>query len=75
LSTAITIPRGGFYQSTAGQWVYVLDESGEFAIKKDIKLGRQNAEVFEVLAGLKPGEKVITSNYDNFEGMDKLILK
>ena len=75
LSTAITIPRGGFYQSTAGQWVYVLDESGQFAIKKDIKLGRQNAEVFEVLAGLKPGEKVITSNYDNFEGMDKLILK
>jgi HlyD family secretion protein len=75
LSTVKTIPRGGFYQSTAGQWVYVLDESGEFAIKRDIKLGRQNAEAFEVLAGLNPGEKVITSNYDNFEGMDKLILK
>ena len=75
LSKAIIIPRGGFYQSTAGQWVYVLDESGEFAIKRDIKLGRKNAEAFEILAGLKTGEKVITSNYDNFEGMDKLILK
>jgi HlyD family secretion protein len=75
LTSAIIIPRGGFFQSTAGQWIYVLDGSGGFAIKRGIKLGRQNSDAFEVLEGLSPGEKVITSNYDNFENMDKLVLK
>jgi HlyD family secretion protein len=75
LTSAIIIPRGGFFQSTAGRWVYVLDGSGDFAIKRRIKLGRQNSDAFEVLEGLSPGEKVITSNYDNFENMDKLVLK
>ena len=75
LSEVIALPRGGFYQSTAGKWIYLLVDKGNTAIKRDIRLGRQNAEVFEVLTGLKPGDKVITSNYDNFENMDKLILK
>jgi len=75
LETAIVLPRGGFYQSTAGQWVYVLDDSGKFATKRTIRLGKQNSDVFVVLEGLKPGEKVITSNYDNYEKMDKLVLQ
>jgi HlyD family secretion protein len=72
---AILIPRGGFYQSTGGQWVYVIDESGEFAYKKDISIGRQNPRYYEVLAGLEPGEQVIISSYDTFGDVDKLILK
>jgi HlyD family secretion protein len=75
LSEAIVLSRGGFYQKTGGQWVYVIDNSGEIAIKQSIKLGRQNTQVFEVLDGLKPGEKVITSSYDNFGDVEKLVLK
>lgn len=75
LSEAILLPRGGFYQKTGGQWVYVVDKSGDFAIKRHIRLGRQNPQVFEVLEGLLPGERVITSSYDSFGDMDKLILK
>jgi HlyD family secretion protein len=76
LSTAMLLPQGGFYQKTGGQWVYVIDDAGEFAIKRKINLGRQNPEVFEVLAGLQPGEKVITSSYDSYgDNIDKLVLK
>jgi len=75
LSEAILLSRGGFYQKTGGQWVYVLDGSGDYATKRSIKLGRQNPQVFEVLEGLEPGERVITSSYDNFGDIDKLILK
>lgn len=75
LSEAVLIPRGGFYQKTGGQWIYVLDESGETAIKRNIRLGRQNPQVFEVLEGLEPGEKVVTSSYDSFGDIDKLVLK
>ena len=53
--------------------MYVIDETGEFAVKRKINLGRQNPEVFEVLAGLQAGEKVITSSYDNFGDYEKLI--
>ncbi len=73
--TAILIPRGGFYQSTGGQWVYIIDPSGKFAEKRKISLGAQNPRYYEVLEGLKPGEKVIVSSYDNFGDADKLILK
>ncbi len=73
--TAVLIPRGGFYQSTGGQWVYILDPSEEFATKRSISLGAQNPRFYEILEGLKPGEKVITSSYDNFGNVDKLILK
>ncbi|MFC2098492.1 efflux RND transporter periplasmic adaptor subunit [Bacteroidota bacterium] len=72
---AILIPRGGFYQSTGGQWVYVIDESGEFAYRRDISIGRQNPRYYEVLSGLEPGEKVVISSYDTFGDVDKLMLK
>ena len=75
LSEAMLLERGGFYQATGGQWVYVIDESGDFATKRNIRLGRQNPQTFEVLEGLKPGDQVITSSYDNFGDNDKLILK
>ncbi|MGM0530494.1 MAG: efflux RND transporter periplasmic adaptor subunit [Bacteroidota bacterium] len=73
--TAVLIPRGGFYQSTGGQWVYVVDKSGDFAYKRNIRIGRQNPRFYEVLEGLQPGEKVIASSYDNFNEVDKLMLK
>lgn len=75
LSDALLVNRGGFFQTTGGQWIYVLDESGKVAIKRKIRLGRQNPQVYEVLDGLEPGERVITSTYDNFGDIDKLILK
>ena len=76
LSTAVLLPQGGFYQKSGGRWVYVVDNSGEFAVKRKINLGRQNPEVFEVLFGLQPGEHVITSSYDNYgDNIDILVLK
>ncbi|MHC1705446.1 MAG: efflux RND transporter periplasmic adaptor subunit [Tenuifilaceae bacterium] len=72
---AILLPRGGFYQSTGGQWVYVVDPSGAFAVKRNIRINRQNPRVYEVSEGLTAGEKVIVSSYDNFGNVDKLILK
>jgi HlyD family secretion protein len=72
---AILIPRGGFYQSTGGQWVYVINEKEGYAYKRDISIGRQNPRFYEVLGGLEVGEKVIVSGYDNFGNVDKLILK
>jgi len=71
----VILPKGGFYQTTGGQWVFVLDPSGEYAVKRDIVIGRQNPKYYEVLEGLEPGEKVIISRYDNFSEHDKLILK
>ena len=75
LAEAVLLPRGGFYQRTGGQWVYVVDPSGDVAVKRTIKLGRQNPQMFEVLEGIEPGERVITSSYDTFGDIDKLILK
>jgi HlyD family secretion protein len=72
---ATLIPRGGFYQSTGGQWIYVVDPSGKFATKRPIRINRQNPRHYEVTEGLTPGEKVIVSSYDNFGNVDKLILK
>lgn len=71
---ALLLARGGFFQKTGGQWVYLLDESGDLAVKQPIRLGRQNTDVFEVLEGLKPGDQVITSSYDTFGDIDKLVL-
>lgn len=75
LAEAMLLPRGGFYQKTGGQWVYVVDKSGTVATKRNIKLGRQNPQVFEVLEGLETGEQVVTSSYDSFGDIDKLVLK
>ena len=72
---AVMLARGGFYQKTGGNWVYVVNDDGSEAVKRDIRLGRQNTQVFEVLEGLQPGEQVITSSYDNYGDIDKLILK
>lgn len=72
---AILIPRGGFYQSTGGNWIFVVDKSGGFAEKRSIKLGRQNPNNYEVLEGLKPGEKVVLSSYDSYGDIDRLELK
>jgi HlyD family secretion protein len=71
----VLLTKGGFYQTTGGQWVFVLDESEEFAVKRDISIGRQNPRYYEVLGGLEPGEKVIVSSYQNYAIHDKLILK
>ena len=75
LSDALIVARGAFYQKTGGQWAYVVDKSGAFAIRRNIRLGRQNPQTFEVMEGLEPGEQVITSAYDNFGDIDKLVLK
>ena len=72
---AVLIPRGGFFQSTGGQWVFVLNESGTEAVKRSIRIGKQNPQYYEVLEGLKPGEKVITSGYELFGNNDKLVLR
>ncbi len=72
---AILLPKGGFYQQTGGNWIFKLNESGTVAYKVDIQLGRQNPDYYEVLGGLKPGDKVITSSYENYGNMQELILK
>ena len=71
--SAILIPRGTFYQKTGGKWIYVVDPDGNKAVKREIRIGRQNPQFYEVLEGLEPGEKVITSGYDNFGDNDVLI--
>ena len=73
-SEAILIPRGSFYQTTGGRWIYVLDGSGDKAYRREIRIGRQNPQYYEVVEGLQPGEKVITSSYDNFGDHEVLIL-
>lgn len=73
-SEELLLPVGGFYKDTGGNWVFVVDESGKKAVKRDIRLGRKNTENFEVLDGLDPGEKVITSSYDNFGDNEVLVL-
>jgi HlyD family secretion protein len=72
-SEELLLPVGGFYKDTGGNWVFVL-EDGNRAVKRDVKLGRKNPEHFEVLEGLKPGDKVITSSYENFGNNEVLIL-
>ena len=68
---ATLLPRGGFYQSTGGNWAYVLTGDGE-AVRRPIRLGRQNPNDFEVLGGLTPGDRVVTSSYDTFGDADRL---
>ncbi|MBQ2242803.1 MAG: efflux RND transporter periplasmic adaptor subunit [Bacteroidales bacterium] len=69
---AVMIPRGTFYQKTGGRWIYVISEDGSQAIKREIRIGRQNPQYYEVLDGLNPGEKVIVSGYDSFGDNDVL---
>ncbi len=72
---ALIIRKGGFFQETGGNWIYVVDPSGEFAVKRSIRLGRQNTRHYEVMEGLNEGETVIVSSYDTFGAKDKLIFK
>ena len=72
---AVLIPRGTFYQYTGGKWIYVLSPDGSRAAKREIRIGRQNPQYYEVEEGLQPGEKVIISNYETFMDNDILILK
>ncbi|MDO5570205.1 MAG: efflux RND transporter periplasmic adaptor subunit [Bacteroidales bacterium] len=71
----IIIPRGSFYQTTGGKWIYVVSNDGTVAQRRDIKIGRQNPQYYEVLEGLSPGENVIVSGYESFGDNQKLILK
>ena len=70
---AVLIPRGAFYQKTGGKWIYVVSADGTRAVKRDIRIGRQNPQYYEVIEGLEAGEKVITSSYDNFGESDVLV--
>ena len=70
---AILIPRGTFYQKTGGKWIYVVSPEGGKAMKREIRIGRQNPQFYEVLEGLEAGEKVITSGYDNFGDNEVLV--
>lgn len=72
---AIIIKRGSFFQETGGNWIYVLDASGDFAYKRPIKINRQNTNYYEVMEGLQKGESVIVSSYDSFGDKEKLIFK
>ncbi len=72
---ALLIPNGPFYSDTGGNWIFVLNESGTRAEKKEVKLGRRNSRFIEVLSGIKSGEKVVTSGYDDFKQLTHLILK
>jgi HlyD family secretion protein len=72
-SEELLLPVGGFYKDTGGNWVYVLDQDSR-AVKRNIKLGRKNTEHFEVLEGLEPGDKVITSSYENYGDIEVLLL-
>ncbi len=73
-SEELLLPVGGFYKDTGGNWVFVVEEGGGRAVRRDIKLGRKNTENFEVLEGLQPGDRVITSSYENFGNNEVLIL-
>ena len=70
---AILIPRGTFYQKTGGKWIYVVSPEGGKAVKREIRIGRQNPQFYEVLEGLEAGEKVIASGYDNFGDNEVLV--
>lgn len=72
---AVLLARGGFYQQTGGNWVFKLSDDGSVAYRIDVQLGRQNPDYYEVLQGLKPGDKVITSGYDSYMTTQELILK
>jgi HlyD family secretion protein len=74
-TTAILVPKGGFYQQTGGNWIFKVSEDGKTAFRQEITLGRQNTDYYEVLSGLKPGDKVVTSSYENYGTMQELVLK
>jgi len=72
---ALLLPKGGFYQQTGGNWIYKLNEAGTIAYKTDLQIGRQNPDYYEVLQGLKPGDKVLINSYDTYGDKQEIILK
>ncbi len=72
---AVQVAKGGFYQQTGGNWIFKVSDDGKTAYKVDLQLGRQNPDYYEVLKGLKPGDKVVTSSYENYGTMQELVLK
>jgi len=72
---ALVVPKGGFYQQTGGNWIFKLDKDGKSAYRVDIQLGRQNPDYYEVIQGLKLGDKVITSSYETYEKVQELVIK
>ncbi|MDP3461734.1 MAG: HlyD family efflux transporter periplasmic adaptor subunit [Bacteroidales bacterium] len=74
-SDAVIVKRGGFFQQTGGNWIYVLDPTEAFATKRSIKINRQNTLHYEVTEGLQAGEKVIVSSYENLGNKDKIVFR
>ena len=72
---ALLLNKGGFFQQTGGNWVYKVSADGNTAYKVDVQLGRQNPDYYEVLSGLQPGDKVVTSSYENYGNMQELVIK
>ncbi len=72
---ALLLPRGGFYQQTGGNWIFKISKDGTTAFKTEIQLGGQNPDYYEVLKGLEPGDKVVTSSYENFGDNQELMIK
>jgi HlyD family secretion protein len=72
---AILVPKGGFFQQTGGNWIFKVSDDGKTAYRVDIQLGQMNPDYYEVLSGLKPGDKVVTSSYENYNNMQILVLK
>lgn len=73
-TTALLIPKGGFFQQTGGNWIFKLSPDGNTAYRQDIQINRQSPDYFEVISGLQPGDKVVTSSYDNYEHIQELVL-
>jgi len=73
-TTAILVPKGGFYQQTGGNWIFKVAPDGKTAYRVDIQLGRMSTDYYEVLSGLQPGDKVVTSSYENYGNMQVLVL-
>jgi HlyD family secretion protein len=71
---AILVPKGGFFQATGGNWIFKLSPDGKTAYRQDIQLNRMSPDYYEVVSGLKPGDKVITSSYDNYDRIQELVL-
>ena len=71
---AILLPKGGFFQQTGGNWIFKVSDDGKTAFKADIQLGMQSPDYYQVTQGLKPGDKVITSSYENFGDIQELVL-
>ena len=71
-SRAVLIPTGAFFNDTGGNWVFVVDSGGRSATRRQVQLGRKNSDFIEVLSGLKPGERVVTSSYSGLVDKDRL---